>query len=212
MVVRKKIFKVLNNAIEIKKFVYNSDIRAEIQTELGMKDEVLIGHIGHFSVSKNHSYLVDIFKAVHDRHPQTKLLLVSGGVLFEDVKKKVDELGLTDSVVFTGRREDTERLYQAMDIFVLPSKWEGLGMVLIEAQAADLLVLASSVVLLVAKCTENIEFYPLEKGADEWAKKVCGMAEKRTIQRGKNDMMSQISQCGYDIETEAKELEKIYLE
>lgn len=208
----KREFKILNNAIEVRKFTYNSKVRAEVRGDLGIKEEVLIGHIGHFSHQKNHFYLVDIFKAVHDRHPQTKLLLVSDGVLLEDVKKKVDELGLTDSVVFTGRREDTERLYQAMDIFVLPSRWEGLPLVTVEAQAAGLPIIVSNVVPTVAKCTENMEFCSVENGADEWAEKIWCMVEKTMAERGKKDVLSEIVKCGYDIETETKVLEKMYLE
>ena len=121
-------------------------------------------------------------------------------------------MGLADVVIFTGRCEDTVSLYQAMDIFVLPSKWEGLPLVTVEAQAADLPILVSNVVPEIARCTENIEFYSLEKSAGEWADKVWSMVEKRMMGRGKGNMLSNIVKCGYDIETEAKNLEKIYLE
>lgn len=137
---------------------------------------------------------------------------MSDGPFFEEVKKTVVELGLADVVIFTGRCEDTVSLYQAMDIFVLPSKWEGLPLVTVEAQAADLPILVSNVVPEIARCTENIEFYSLEKSAGEWADKVWSMVEKRMMGRGKGNMLSNIVKCGYDIETEAKNLEKIYLE
>lgn len=207
----KRSFKVLNNAIETKRFSYNSTVRVETRMELGIRDEVLIGHIGHFSPQKNHFFLVQIFKAIHDVHPQTKLLLVGDGVFFEDVNKKVVELGLADNVIFAGRRQDTERLYQAMDMFVLPSKWEGLPLVVVEAQAADLPILVSNVVPRIAKCTEDMDFYSLEESADEWASKVWSMVEKRMVERGKDNVLSDIVACGYDIEIEAKVLEKIYL-
>lgn len=208
----KKSFRVLNNAIETKKFVYNSDIRSKMRTKLEIRNKVLIGHIGHFSPPKNHFFLIEIFKEINYKHPQTKLLLVSDGPFFEEVKKTVVELGLADVVIFTGRCEDTVSLYQAMDIFVLPSKWEGLPLVTVEAQAADLPILVSNVVPEIARCTENIEFYSLEKSAGEWADKVWSMVEKRMMGRGKGNMLSNIVKCGYDIETEAKNLEKIYLE
>lgn len=204
----KKNYMVFNNAIDLKKFEYNKVIREKYRKQLDLENNFVIGHIGHFREQKNHHFLIDIFKELHKICPEAKLLLVSDGPLFEDIKNKVNKFNLQNDVIFLGRRNDVDKLYQAMDCFVFPSKWEGLGMVLVEAQASGLPCCVSDVVPLEAKCTDIIYYKSLSDNAKEWAKFIINIKNKnnnRNISFG-----DKIRNCGFDIKYEAEKLNKLY--
>ena len=172
---------------------------------MGIKNKFVVGHVGRFCYQKNHEFLIEVFKRVHDKDENSVLLLAGIGELQDDIKKKVSLFGLEDSVIFLGARNDIDRIYQAMDVFVLPSRYEGLGMVAIEAQASGLPVLASPKVPDEIKITNNVWFLPLNDNKDVWAKKVLGC---RKISRDNTSV--EIERAGFDISREAKKLEEYY--
>ena len=131
--------KIIHNAIDIEKFKFDEVARKKLRKELGIKDStVVIGHVGRFVQQKNHTFLVDVFNEYHRKKPDSKLLLVGSGPLENEIKKKVERLDLEDSVLFLGQRDDINKLYSVMDVFCLPSLYEGLPVVGVEAQAAGL--------------------------------------------------------------------------
>ena len=130
---------LLNNAIDIDKFAFNEEIRKKKRAELGIsEDTFVIGHVGRFVEQKNHDFLIDIFKSIYEQKKNSTLILVGEGPLFDEIKKKVYSLNLESRVLFLGQRNDINELYQVMDVFVLPSLYEGLPVVGIEAQANGL--------------------------------------------------------------------------
>ena len=131
--------KIIHNAIDVDKFKFDEVARKKLRKELRIKDStVVIGHVGRFVQQKNHIFLVDVFKEYHKKNPDSKLLLVGSGPLEDEIKKKVERLNLKDSVLFLGQRDDINKLYSVMDVFCLPSLYEGLPVVGVEAQAAGL--------------------------------------------------------------------------
>ena len=131
--------KIIHNAIDIEKFKFDEVARKKLRKEFGIKDStVVIGHVGRFVQQKNHTFLVDVFNEYHKKNLDSKLLLVGSGPLEDEIKKKAERLGLKDSVLFLGQRDDINKLYSVMDIFCLPSLYEGLPVVGVEAQAAGL--------------------------------------------------------------------------
>ena len=137
--------KIIHNAIDLDKFKFDPVARKNLRKELGIKEKtIVIGHVGRFVSQKNHDFLVDVFNEYHAKNPDSKLLLVGTGPLEENIKAKVEKLNLTDSVLFLGQREDTNKLYSVMDVFCLPSLYEGLPVVGVEAQASELLCLFSN--------------------------------------------------------------------
>lgn len=200
-------FEIVRNAIDIDKFRFDAGKRKNLRKQLGLDDNFVIGHIGRFVEQKNHDFSVDVFAEVLRRRPEARLLLVGGGELMNDIKQKVECLGLTDKVIFTGLVSNPEDYYQAMDCFVLPSLFEGLGIVLIEAQANGLPCLYSDVVPEEAALTDLAQQLPLSVGAEKWAEKICGMHVPldRTI------YADRVAEAGYDINVEAKKLERFYL-
>ena len=201
-------FMVLNNAIDIHKFSYNSFVRSKCRKDIGVENEFLIGHIGHFSEQKNHDFLVDIFKILHQKVPNVKLLLIGDGKKYKEMNEKVCNLGLNKNVIFAGKKNNVSEFYQAMDMFVLPSKFEGLGMVLIEAQSAGLPVLTSEHIPKEAECTPLFYRMELRCGANAWAEKIISILESR-IKRSQ-DILDRIQKSGFDIECEARKLKRLY--
>lgn len=199
---------VLNNAIDLSKFKYNPEIRTLKRKELGINDDMLvIGHIGRFVQQKNHSYVIDIFNEVHKKKNNSVLILVGQGPLQTEIEDKVRKLDLVDSVKFLGQRDDVHELYQVFDIFILPSLYEGLGVVLIEAQCSGCYCLASTEVPGVAKVTGNIEFMSLGQKPIDWALRIL---RKETHKKASGCEL-EIMESGYGIKNEVKKLEYFYL-
>lgn len=126
-VVERKELNVINNAIDLKKFEFNENTRKALREELGIKDDTLIiGHVGRFMKQKNHEFLIDVFEKAIKQDDNIYLILVGQGPLEDKIKEMAKEKGIEDKILFLGKRNDVNKLYQAMDIFVLPSLYEGL--------------------------------------------------------------------------------------
>jgi len=206
-------FEVLVNGIDLEKFRFNYSVRKDYRKKLGVEEgEVLIGHVGNFVKQKNHEFLIDIFMELHKKDSRFKLLLVSDGVLLERIKDKVSCLGLTDAVIFYGKSTHVQNLYQAMDIFVLPSLNEGLPIVLIEAQASGVKCFVSETVTKEVKMTDLVEFLPIINPTD-WLNSILPIFMDKQDDRMKRclDAQKDISSCGYDIKQNADKLRNIYM-
>lgn len=206
-------FEVINNSIDTKKFVFNEDVRNRTRKELGVDSNFVIGHIGWFNYQKNHEFLIEVFKEIAKEKEEAVLLLIGVGDLMSTIKEKVELLGLTDKVIFYGSSNDVKALIMAMDVFVFPSRFEGLGIVLIEAQASGLKCFASDSVPKLANVTGNVEFYSLEKSACLWAKDILDSTfcvEQRKTDSEKN--VELIKTSGFDVLDVIKQLQSIYKE
>lgn len=201
-------FQVLNNAIDTQQYIFSKSVRDEVRKELGLTDEFVVGHIGRFSGQKNHDFLIDIFAQLKKKKENAKLLLVGGGTEAENVKNKVSNLGLKESVIFTGVRSDVNRLLQAMDIFVFPSLFEGLPVTMVEAQAAGLPCVISDKVPDECIITDGlVTVKSLSDSAEEWAEHILN--RESTVRR---DTGEEIREHGFDISTTSKWLEDFYIE
>lgn len=195
-----KIF-LLNNAIDLEKFRFNENLRKAKRSELGISESTFVmGHMGRFMAQKNHSFLIDIFSEVSKKEADSVLLLAGQGPLVEEIKEKVQSLGLSEKVKFLGQRKDASELYQAMDVFVLPSLYEGLPVVLVEAQGAGLKCFTSDKVSYESKISEDLKFLPLENSA-LWVEEILKV---KGIE--KNDNFTVCTQNGYNIKENASKL------
>lgn len=198
---------LLNNAIDIDKFKYNEEVRKRIREELNIQDNTLvIGNVGRFVEQKNHRFLIEIFNEIHKQNDNSILLLAGQGPLMGEIKIKVKNLGLEKCVKFLGQRKDINELYQAFDVFCLPSLYEGLPVVGVEAQATGLLCVFSKDMTKETKILESTQFLSLNQKASEWAKIILDKSELNC----KKDTSKEMSENGFDINIEANKLEKIY--
>lgn len=198
---------VLNNAIDTKKYIYNEKVRNEKREELGIADKFVIGHVGRFNTPKNHKFLIDIFKEVHNRNNNAVLMLVGDGELRHSIEKKVNDLGLINNVIFTGVRADISELLQVMDVFVFPSLYEGLPVTLVEAQAAGLPCVVSDTITNEIYITPYIHSLSLSYIAGEWADII--LTNERV---SRTDTKHYIKEAGFDICDTVKKLSTFYFE
>ena len=200
-------FIMLNNAIDAASYTYDLSKREELRRQLGLADELVIGHVGRFNPQKNHPFLMDIFAALLKKESNAVLLLVGGGEGMSKMQEKVQELGIAEHVRFLGVRSDVADLMQAMDIFVLPSLYEGLPVTMVEAQAAGLPCIISDKVPPECILTDGlVDVMPLSASPETWAEKILA---KRAIPR--TDRRAEIAAHGFDITTEAVKLQEFYL-
>ncbi len=197
---------VLNNAIKVDKFLYNEKIRKNIRKELNLTDNFVIGHVGRFSWQKNHKFLIEIFNEVYKKNKNSRLLLVGTGELMDDIKLQVNGLGLNDAVIFMGVCDNTNELYQAMDLFVMPSLFEGLPIVGVEAQTSGLNCIFSENVSKQVSITKHTKFLPLNN-KDIWLDEILSNEKKYS----RNDVLDDIRKNGYDLKEEIKKIERLYL-
>lgn len=199
--------KLIHNAVDYEKFKFNKEVRAKIRKEFSIKNnETLIGHVGRFTLPKNHTFLIDIFNEMVKQNKKVKLIMVGIGEKEEEIKQKVKELNIEDKVIFAGFRTDVNDIMQAMDVFLLPSLYEGLPVVGVEAQAAGLPSFTSKdVVTDEVKITKALDFISLDESPKHWATTILNSNLSR------KDTKKEIKKAGYFIEDTAKELVNFYL-
>lgn len=202
---RGKDFTFLPNGVDAAAFTPSAEARARVRAEMGISPEAPVyGHIGRFTQQKNHDYLLDIFKKILERQPDARLLLLGEGPLLPQVQAKAELLGR--AVVFAGVQKNTKDFYSAMDAFLLPSLFEGLPVVLVEAQAAGLPCFVSDTVDHSAAFSDTVRFLPLN-AAGQWADTILAAPLARDPQA-----LAHVRSAGYDIVETAAALQKFYLE
>ncbi len=197
--------KIIPNGIKAERFRFDPFVRQTVRGELGLGDELLIGHVGRLCYEKNQSFLLDVFARFHEREPRSRLLLVGSGPEESRLREKARELRIAETVIFYGTTSHVERLLWAMDIFVFPSLFEGLGIAAIEAQAAGLPVICSERIPAEARLTGHARTVPLARGIDAWT-------EALLTARGRSpDGPEAVRAAGYGISDTAREIEACFL-
>ena len=200
---------IIKNGIDTNRFCFRANKRESIRKELGIENCPVIGHVGRFNIQKNHVFLIEIFREIVQKHPTAKLLLIGEGELQETVKKQVTSYGLSQSVIFTGVTEHVEDYMCAMDVFVLPSLFEGLPIVGVEAQASGLPCIFSNSITKEVKLTDRVEFIPLESSAGVWGNEIARSLTNETS-LNREDARKKIREAGYDVEDTVRTFLKIY--
>ena len=195
---------IINNGIDTEKFQYSKEIRKQYRKNLNIEENFVIGNVVE---QKNHEFLIDIFYNLKKLIANAKLLLVGSGILEEQINKKIKSLNLEKDVIILKERNDINNLMQCFDIFCLPSKYEGLGIVSIEAQASGIKCVVSDGIPKNAIITPNIKVISLKEDAREWAEKILQYKDDKI----EVDMTKYIKLNGYDIQENVNKIEEIYL-
>ena len=202
---------VIYNAIDIHKYDEDLIVREETRNALGLHTELTLLHVGRFSYQKNHSFLLDIFKEVHRIQPDSVLLLVGDTTeeseFLTEVKRKIKAYGLENVVRLLGRRDDVNKIMQAADVLVMPSFFEGLTVVGIEAQASDLPLLLSDTVTKELGLLPSTQFISLEAGPTAWAEAIVN-----SKQHNRQSRYEELKAAGYDIGNETERVEKLLID
>jgi glycosyltransferase involved in cell wall biosynthesis len=198
-------FFVVNNGIDIQKFIYNQEIRNNYRKDMNLENKLVVGFVGRIAYQKNPSFLIDVFNEIHKENKESILIIIGDGNLEEEIKNKVKNLGLEEDVLFLGTRNDISSLMQAMDMFLLPSFFEGLPVTLIEAQAAGLTCYVSDTISKESKVIDSTTFIELD--LNNW--KSIILDTYKNFER--KDRSKDLINNNFDIVTEAKKLEQLYI-
>ena len=196
---------IIPNAIDLERFAFNPDKRKSLRQKLGLDGKFVLGHIGRFAYQKNHSFLINVFAEVVRVKPEARLMLIGDGELRKIIEEKVVNLGLQDKVLFLGNRNDVADLYNAMDIFLLPSHYEGLPVVGVEAQANGLKCLFSDKVTKECLLTDNAYFIDINQKVKDWVVEIL----KTKIEYDR-DGIENVKNAGFDIRESGSMLKNVY--
>ena len=199
---------LVKNGIDGQRFLFDEDIRRDVRLELGLSDDQkLIGHIGRFSEQKNHAFLVNMFKIASDKDPNLRLLLIGNGELRDEIISKINEYGIADKVTHISSTDKAANYLFAMDVFILPSLYEGLPLTSLEAQASGLPTLMSDTITTEAKITSLAEYLPIDD-PNVWADKLISTEKKDKNERINANI--ELKESGFEINDAAETLAKIY--
>ncbi len=204
-VIKSKTYYVLPNGIELEKYRFDLSVRDEKRKELGLDNKFVIGHAGRFVSQKNHTFLLDIFEEVKKKKQESVLLLFGVGELQEAMKEKARSLGIYDSVIFYGASNEMHKMWQAIDVLLMPSLHEGLPVTGIEAQASGLPCVFSDVITKEVDVTNTSIFLSLDASPEKWADEVISLCGKP-----REDNIEKLRAANYDITTVADTVAKLY--
>lgn len=196
---------VLKNAIDLDQYRFDAQKRATLREELGVGDGVVVGHVGRFCQQKNHEFLLEIFEKIVARMPDAMLMLVGTGDTLPAMQGKARALGIADNIRFMGEQMNMSAIYSAMDVFVLPSYYEGLPVVGIEAQTASLPCIFSGDISSEINLTSNAHSLPLGD-ATRWANEVLALCKQP-----RSEDIAPLVTAGYSIRQEVSRLLDFYL-
>lgn len=205
-ILRKKKYQLVRNGIDTDEFLFSEEDRKKVRIELGVEDKVVVGHIGRFVYQKNHEFILRTFAEYHKTNPNSVLLLVGEGELLDSMKNLARELDVFDEVIFYGVTHDVRKVLLAMDVFIFPSRFEGLGIAAIEAQANGLLTLCADSIVEEVNVTDR---FVRVHGWDSkyWAEQIAKNLKKSR----ESDCKQQIIEAGYDIKRTVQQLEDFYI-
>lgn len=201
-------FRVINNAIDGERFEFNESARQKMRRRYNISDETfVIGNIGRLCNQKNQKFLINVYEKINIKKQNTKLIIVGNGPLEKELKDYVDKVQLKDKVMFINATDEIEKIYQMFDVFVLPSIYEGLGIVLLEAQVSGLPCVASDVIPKEAQISNKYEKVSLKSTYEEWAEIILNSRHKDRISN-----IEELKAHNFDICIEANKLKKYYTE
>lgn len=200
-------YTIIKNSIDSKKYKFDQVKRQEVRAKLGIKDELVIGHIGRFHPVKNHKFLIDTFFEIKKTEKNAKLLLIGEGILKQQLEEQVRELKLTDDVLFLGLTDDVASYLQAIDLVLFPSIFEGLGLSLIEAQAASVPCLISDSIPEDVIITHYVKVLSLHEDISLWSAEAINLFR----QTNRVDRMNKIVTSGYDSKRNSEIMKNYYL-
>lgn len=200
-------FQVVKNAIDLGRFAYSPEKREQMRKKLGIEGKFVLGHVGRISAEKNPYFLLETFAQIKQKEPESVLLYVGDGPLKQEIEEYAAKLGVRESVIFTGQTATPEDYLCAMDSFLLPSVYEGLGFVLIEAVCSGLTCFASDVIPNEARVCGRVEVFPLEGSKEQLAARIL---ERREDPSRRKSWDSDLARLGYGADSLKKRLEAIY--
>lgn len=207
----KKNFQVINNGIEIDRYKFSESLRLKKRKELGVDEEILIGHLGAFTFAKNHKFIIEVYKKYHYKYPESKLLLVGDGPLKIEIMKEINALGIQNNVIIESATNDVKDFLCAMDIMIFPSLYEGYPNAVLEAQTNGLPLIISSTITSEVRMMNDCYTEEISKNKiDVWVNKIHEIILNRVSSKKRNNAAEIIRNKNKDTAYEIKKIENVY--
>ena len=197
-------YHTLPNSISTERFKFNTEARERIRAEKSFGEKTVYVHVGRLHPAKNHDFLIEVFAKIHEKNPESALMCVGEGELRAEIEARIHQLGLSDSVCMIGSVPNVEDYLMAADAFLFPSKWEGVPVTVVEAQAAGLPCFVSDKITEGVCISELVTRLPIDQGADVWEKAIGDAT------LGRLDVIEKIKKSGYDVNSSAEWLADFY--
>lgn len=204
-------FTVLKNGRDVDRFKFDDAKRQTMRKQLDIGENLAVGHVGGFVPQKNHGFLLQIYKSLVEKDPTVKLFMIGDGILHQEIKDKAEKLGLMKNLVFTGNIDNVPDYLNAMDVMVLPSLFEGLPLAVIEWQINGLPVIMSDTITKECIFTHNVKQMSLQDSTNKWADEIYALAKKENRKQQSKNGIKAVTEAGYNIKNDAKELRRLYL-
>lgn len=199
--------RIIPNGIETERFRFQGETRDLIRSHMDLEDCLVLGHVGRLCIQKNQVFLMKVLKALITLRPEARLLLIGEGELRETLEKKAEELQIRDYVLFYGVTDKPQELLWAMDVFLFPSLFEGLGIAAVEAQCAGVPLVCSEHIPQQALITDLVHRIPLNSGAEAWAKAIDSMGKPDCREK----YADEVKRAGYDVEDVSRILHAVLM-
>lgn len=210
---KKDKFIVFHNGKNLEKYKFNEKTREKIREQYNFGSKLVFGHVGLFTQQKNHVFLIDAFESYHKSNKNSILVLIGEGSLMEEIKQKVNDKNLNDSVLFLGRKSNVEEIIQGLDIMLFPSLYEGLPNVVIEWQASGLPCIISDKITKECSVGDLVKFLPINCDVKLWEKEINNTLSKCQDRKKQSEIAcEQLKNNSFDINNNVKILEKLYIE
>lgn len=203
----KNTIKIIKDGIDVDKYRFNENTRSELRKKFNLEGKIIYGHSGRFCVEKNHNALIDIFNEIQKQQENSILILLGEGELKKEIQEKVNELGISNKVIFLGFKDNVCDILNCMDIFIFPSLSEGLGISVIEAQTNGIITYCSTNIAEEANISPKFKYFNLKESSYDIAKRICN--EKLDLNNRKEAYKYTIKN-GYDIKDVCRNLKRIY--
>lgn len=200
----REIIRIFPNAIDVNRYRFKPALRQEMRRKLGLEKRIVVGNVGRYCYQKNQEFLLEVFSRVHKQDSTFFLLLIGQGELMLELKEQAKKLEIEKDVCFLGWQENIEDYLQVMDVFCLPSRFEGLAISAIEAQTAGLSCILSDTISKETALTDLVKFLPLDE--EVWGEHILQYTDHFSREHRDNE----ITEKGYDIRTAARCLEEFY--
>lgn len=204
-------FKIIPNGIELSKYRFRDDIRMSVRKKLNVADnQVLVGHVGSFSVGKNHEFLIDFAKLVKSKNLNIRMIFIGPvyGARLKAIQDYVKTSNVVDYISFLGQRNDVNELMMGLDALFLPSLYEGFPIVSIEAQASGLPTFMSDTISKEVEITDLVHWLPIDKGPECWLQAL----ETSSVPKDRSLYVDEVAKQGFDMNDVSDLLQKIYLD
>ena len=202
---RKQKFEIINNAIDVEKYIFDEKIRKSIREKYNARNKFVIGHVGRFDRAKNHRFILEIFEDILRKKENSELWLIGDGILKSEIEEIAKQKSIYQKIKFLGIKNNVNELMMGMDAFIFPSSYEGLGIVLIEAQTSGLVCTVSDRIQPEAIVTNNVNVLSLNDQLGKWSETIIKTYKtegRKSIENKKID--------DFKIENLVKKMEKIY--